>query len=47
VAMNDVENGAWTDPDFLSHARDRATPFSIADGETKTIDLKVTQAPVF
>lgn len=47
VAMSDVENGAWTDPEFLSLARERATPFSIADGEKKTIDLKVTQAPVF
>jgi protocatechuate 3,4-dioxygenase beta subunit len=47
VAMGDVENGAWTDPEFLSHARDRATAFSIADGEKKTIDLKVTPAPVF
>lgn len=47
VAMSDVENGAWTDPDFLSQARDRAAKFSIADGEKKTIDLRVTPAPVF
>ena len=47
VAMSDVEQGAWTDAEFLSHARDRATKFTIADGEKKTIDLKVTQAPVF
>jgi hypothetical protein len=47
VAMTDVEQGAWTDPDFLSQARDRALKFSIADGEKKTIDLRVTPAPVF
>jgi len=47
VAMSDVENGAWTDAEFLTHARDRATTFTIADGEKKTIDLKVTLAPVF
>jgi hypothetical protein len=47
AAMSDVETGAWTDPEFLSHARDRATTFTIADGEKKTIDLKVSQAPVF
>jgi hypothetical protein len=47
VAMTDVEQGAWTDPDFLSQARERAVKFSIADGETKTIDLRVTPAPVF
>jgi carboxypeptidase family protein len=47
VAMSDVEPGAWMDSEFLSHARDRATKFTIADGEKKSIDLKVTQAPVF
>jgi len=47
VAMTDVEQGAWTDPDFLSQARDRAVKFSIADGEKKTIDLRATPAPVF
>jgi len=47
VAMSDVEVNAWTDPEFLSLARERATKFSIADGETKTIDLAVSPAPVF
>ena len=47
VAMTDVEQGAWTDPDFLSQARDHATKFSIGDGEKKTVDLRVTPAPVF
>ena len=47
VAMSDVENGAWTDPDFLAQARERAVKFTIADGEKKTIDLAVTTAPVF
>lgn len=47
VAMSDVEPNAWTDPDFLSLAREHATKFSIADGETKTIDLALTPAPVF
>ncbi len=47
VAMSDVETNAWTDTDFLSLAREHATKFSIADGETKTIDLPVTPAPVY
>ena len=47
VAMSDVEPNSWTDSDFLSLAREHATRFSIADGETKTIDLAVTPAPVF
>ena len=45
--MTDVETGAWTDPDFLSQARERATRFSIADGDKKTIHLRATAAPVF
>lgn len=45
VAMNDVEPNAWTDPDFLAQARERATKFSIADGETRTLDLRLTPAP--
>jgi hypothetical protein len=47
VAMADVETGAWTDPEFLSQVRDRATKFSIADGDKKTIDLRLMPAPVF
>ena len=47
AAMSDVEQGAWTDPEFLTQVRDRATKFSLADGESKTIDLVVVPAPVF
>jgi len=46
VAMSDVEPNAWTDPEFLTLARERATKFSIADGETKTMDLRLVPAPV-
>jgi hypothetical protein len=45
VAMSDVEPNAWTDPDFLAQAREHATRFSIADGETRTLDLRLTAAP--
>lgn len=47
VAMSDVETNAWTDPEFLAQARDRATKFSIGDGEKKSIDLPLSPAPVF
>ena len=47
VAMSDVETNAWTDPEFLSLAREHATKFTIANGETKTIDLPISAAPVF
>lgn len=47
VAITDVEPGAWTDPSFLSQARDRATPFTLAPGETKSVDLPLSPPPVF
>jgi protocatechuate 3,4-dioxygenase beta subunit len=47
VAMSDVEVNAWTDPDFLALARERAVKLAIADGEKKTLDLPLTPAPVF
>jgi hypothetical protein len=47
VAMSDVENGAWTDPEFLAQAREHAVKLTVGDGEKKTIDLVVTAAPVF
>jgi hypothetical protein len=33
-----------SDPEFLDRIRDRATAVSVIDGETKTIDLKLTAA---
>jgi hypothetical protein len=47
VAMSDVETNAWTDPEFLALARERAVKFTIADGEKKTVDLPLSAAPVF
>jgi hypothetical protein len=47
VAMSDVENGAWTDPEFLAQARQHAVKFSVTDGEKKRVDLPVSAAPVF
>lgn len=41
IALDYVEQGAGTDPEFLERARDRATEFSMNDGETKTLDLKL------
>jgi hypothetical protein len=47
AAMAEVEAGAWTDREFLAQARERATRFSIADGEKRTVDLPLSPAPVF
>jgi protocatechuate 3,4-dioxygenase beta subunit len=42
VAVDRVEQGQSGDPDFLESIRPKATPFSVMEGETKTMDLKVT-----
>jgi hypothetical protein len=45
--MTDVEANAWTDPEFLALARERATKFTIGVDETRRIDLPLSPAPVF
>jgi len=43
AALADIEPGEWNDPDVLAPLRDRAMRVTIADGERKTIDLKVAR----
>src|SRR5262249_19941833 len=43
VALDDVEQGEWNDPDFLARVRGRATRVTIADGERKALDLKLAK----
>jgi hypothetical protein len=47
IAMSEVDPGAWADPEFLSQARDRATRFTLAAGENKTVDLPLSPPLVF
>jgi hypothetical protein len=42
VAVDYIEEGEPSDPSFLQRIKASATPFSIDEGETKTIELKVT-----
>jgi len=42
VALEYVEPGESSDPEFLEKIRDRASRFSLNDGETKVLDLKLT-----
>ena len=44
VAVDYLEQGEQTDPEVLDKLRDRATSFSLNDGETKTLDLKLQSA---
>jgi carboxypeptidase family protein len=45
IALDYVEQGAGTDPEFLDRVKDRATEFSLNDGETKTLSLKLETSP--
>jgi hypothetical protein len=44
IAVDQIEQGEWMDPDFLERARSKASTIAVGDGETKSIDLKVTAA---
>ena len=41
VAVDYVEPGEGGDPEFLERIRPKATSFSLGDGETRTVDLKI------
>jgi hypothetical protein len=45
AAFEYIEPGQSGDPDFLKQIRDRATAFSLGDGEVKTISLKLIAQP--
>src|SRR5438128_5064483 len=42
VALDYVEPGEATDPEFLDRVKERAVTFSLHDGETKVVDLKIS-----
>lgn len=41
IALDKLEQGQNTDPEFLEKVRPRSLGFTLMDGETKTIDLKL------
>ena len=41
IALDKMEPGQNIDPEFLERIRPRATSFSLGEGETKTLELKV------
>ena len=43
VATDYVASGDWQDPDWLERATKNATPFTIEDGGTKTLELKLSR----
>ena len=42
IAVRSLEPGQGTDPEFLARAREAAKTFSLAEGETKTVDVKLS-----
>jgi hypothetical protein len=44
VAVDRIESGESSDPDFLESLRSRATSLSLSEGETKTVDLRLNSA---
>jgi hypothetical protein len=44
LALDYVDTNEWNDPEFLDRVRSKATPVSINEGETKSVDLKITTA---
>ena len=43
VAVNYLEDGEHNDPEFLERLRDIALPFSLSDGEARTLDLPLLE----
>ena len=42
VALDYVEDGAWNDPDYLESLRRYATPFTVTEGASQTVAVKLT-----
>ena len=44
IAVDHVNPGEFSDPEFLERVRTKATRFSLTEGETKSIDLKLNSS---
>ncbi len=44
AAVSNIEPGEWQDPELLSRVQERATAFSIAEGERKSVELRVVNS---
>lgn len=43
IAVQNLEPGQGTDPEFLARAREEAKPFSLVEGETKAVDITLSK----
>jgi protocatechuate 3,4-dioxygenase beta subunit len=44
IALDYLDSNEWNSPEFLDGIRSRATSFSVNEGESKSIDLRITAA---
>jgi hypothetical protein len=44
VALDYVDPSEWTEPEYLERVRSKATSVTINEGETKSVDLRITTA---
>ena len=45
-SWDEVEDGAWEDPDFLRTFEDRGQKISVEEGNAKTVDIVTIRAKV-
>jgi hypothetical protein len=45
IALPTVDLNEWSDPAFLQQLRPQATSFTLTEGETRTLDLKLKKRP--
>jgi hypothetical protein len=43
IAVQNLEPGQFSDPDFLARAKEDAQSFSLNEGEAKAVDIKVSK----
>jgi hypothetical protein len=43
IAVQNLESGQGSDPEFLARAKEEAKSFSLNEGETKAVDTKLSK----
>jgi hypothetical protein len=43
IAVDYIPQGEWGDPDTLERLKSKATRFTLTEGESKTLDLKLSE----
>lgn len=43
IAVQNLELGQFSDPEFLARAKEEAKPFSLNEGEIKAVDVRLSK----